>query len=572
MQISSSSSDDDVADSDENVTSWTAFQYLGRRIPEPARLSPCFESSVQMHEVMNFMGDTLHSVDSEEHEHLNQTVALLLQFLMLMASRPSKEHGEELRRYLQHVRESVTLRGRWPKGPTQDPRIGTVLESVAQLVFEHPEEGLIHLQWVNPLPLPSWMQAGGYMCDVCTEGLLLGYQHVNEDNTRDHSSFQLHRIGYDVCTPCAVKHISDNRMKVSSWLNNALQGLSEPLIRCGSQGLLEPELCLHAQRIGEQSGSTLGVAINIRGTAGLYVSVVVLPVDGDGICLPDGHCWLSMGTSLSENSANSNLNITDGSVQFVCAEGSSWNIKAGDKRGILICSFCMASGLESPGDATIKAVSYREGNLSQSKPNHFLSLKGFDVECKLPFENSSEILSELHALASRCGVVHNIPRQAALTDSSSSASVAMADGSKCPQVGENVGTASDFLVSDTWATTSDCTICCAGLGDDTWIRGLPMKTSCGHFFHAKCLKRCYRIDSQRNDDTGACPNCRTKDPLNGAEHVGGLCSRSWNLYRDVLGRALSHGHTYMVAAVLCQDPQAVVDSGLMFRCEPFSLD
>lgn len=414
------------------------------------------------------------------------------------------------------------------------------------------------------------------MCDVCTKDLLLGYQHINEDNTRDHSSFQLHRIGYDVCTPCAVKHIGDNRTNLSSWLNSVLQGTSEPLRRRCSNGLLQMELCLSAKKACEQSLPTpaLAMAVDIKGTAGLYISVAVLPVDGNTVVFPDRHSWLSMGTSISDIVVKSNSNIKDGSVQFVCADGNQFHIKAADTRGMLLCSRSLSQDPENSSDAIIRAVTYRDSILSQSEHAHFLKLKGFDEECRLPQEGSSEILSNLYSLASQCGVAHNIPRQTAVMDSRKSGSTDMdiTDTAMCPQMKESVGTASCFLVSESWATLSDCTICCSALGEETWIRGLPMRTNCGHFFHAKCLQRFYRNDASHKDDAGACPNCRAKDPLSGAGHVGGICNRSWTFNRDVLGQELTGGRNYMVAAVLCQDPHAVLDSALMFSCEHLTLD
>jgi len=588
-----------VPEDDLNSTanSWDeAAQYLD--LPESSRLVACFGSETAVHEIWKLIGSTLRSIDEQEHAHLQLTVAHLTQFLLHLVLQPSIRHGEALRDFVNGIRQCMKVRADWPKGPLEDPRKGTIVQGADALIFEHKSEGLIRLQWVNPLPMPDWLQHGGYQCDVCmeTEELLMGYQHVTEDNNRDLSSFMVCRIGYDVCAQCAVSQISKWRDNLRTWLRSVELGANQQNRRPCAEGAVQPELSIS---VSPGAGS---LEVDVVGTAGLYISVAVLPIEEERILLPG--VWLGAGSQLPPTSPEVRPapDPLEGAVEFACACGDCVQITCGGQRGTLH----LARNLHSSDivshpytEFTLRALSLSQREVPPEEaeslggvyqPGDSAAFLSFGAPSQggagrgvwLPPEpRSSLILAELHSLASRNGVVHNIPRQAPsdegrIPTKSSDAMVVDAGPEPCgPRLLQSPGTATGYNVSEHWAGLSDCMICLDGLGDETWIRGPPLRTQCGHYFHAKCLQK--HIRSAVNPNHGAseksqlagqdCPNCRAKDPLEGAQPAGGHGTQRWKLNRDVRDRELEIGKGYRVVAILCQDPEAVVDSAMMFACQ-----
>lgn len=543
----------------------------------------CFGSEEAVQEVWRLIGSTLLNVDAREHAELASTVAHLTQFLVHLVVQPSLSNGEQLRNFLHAIQQSIDVRGSWPKDPLEDPRNSTVLEGANQIIFEHPSEGLIRLQWVNPLPMPDWLQHGGYQCDIClqSEDLLLGYQHVTEDNSRDLSSFMACRIGYDVCGRCAVKHVSEHRECLQKWLGDAELGATKKFIRpCAAKAAVSQELRLEVVA-AEQSLELL-----VEGTAGLCVSVAVLPMEEDknGLALLP-RCWFGAGTVTPDTpKIQPQPEPAVVPMEFTCARGDRVRIWAGTKRGTLFFST-----QDSAPAVEFRAISLcqrewppEDGQAPRLQPGEsapFLSFgsssDGIPTGAWLPLEPyASEVLATLHALASRNGVVHNIPRQRQSPMENSperkrSDDGMVVDADSEPSGLKGAGTATGYNASADWADLSDCVICLSSLGDDTWIRGQPLRTHCGHYFHAKCLQRHNRSAINHNGSPQrivGCPNCRADDPLRGAQPAGGLGIKRWSLNRDICDNALEPGKGYRVVATLCQDPLAVLDSSLMFCC------
>eukprot|EP00933_Yihiella_yeosuensis_P040619 TRINITY_DN34953_c0_g1_i1.p2 TRINITY_DN34953_c0_g1~~TRINITY_DN34953_c0_g1_i1.p2 ORF type:complete len:145 (+),score=20.46 TRINITY_DN34953_c0_g1_i1:490-924(+) len=110
-------------------------------------------------------------------------------------------------------------------------------------------------------------------------------------------------------------------------------------------------------------------------------------------------------------------------------------------------------------------------------------------------------------------------------------------------------------------------VCLDALGQETWIRGVPVRTHCGHLFHSACLRKTLRVDGKMRS---VCPNCRAEAPLQGAHHFAGDVSLDFNIQEDVLETPLNTGSCYRIVAVLCQDPQAVIDSAIALSCVTLS--
>lgn len=197
-----------------------------------------------------------------------------------------------------------------------------------------------------------------------------------------------------------------------------------------------------------------------------------------------------------------------------------------------------------------------------------LSFQGVAAGACLPAEQSSTILDELYSLATSAGVVHNIPRRAAPNSPQLTSVGLNATSSKTGSqaVALSPGVAGGFVASNAWSELSDCAICMDALGDETWIRGAPVRTRCGHFFHGMCLRRHLRGHDSQGQASSMCPNCRSANPLQEADYVGGSGTVHVSLTQDVLSRPFNPKSCYRVVAVLCQDLQAVMDSALALSC------
>jgi len=340
--------------------------------------------------------------------------------------------------------------------------------------------------------------------------------------------------------------------------------------------------------------------VEVLGTAGLCISVAVLPMQEDGrtlSLLPS--CWLGSGSDLLPSpKLGPQPEPKESAVQFTCARGEQVCISAGARRGTLSCchgesavssSVCALSLAQREVTEEALGAELRLGDLAP-----FLSFgasaSSSAAGAWLPDEpQRSRILAKLHGLASRNGVVHNIPRQAPLEESPERTRRAGDASSECamdvdssselqgPRLMQRPGIVTGYNVSEDWAGLSDCMICLGGLGEETWVRGPPLRTHCGHYFHAKCLQKCNRSaiipgSAEANQNTQGCPNCRAKDPLQDVQPAGGHGIQRWRLDRDVCDRALEPGKGYRIVAALCQDPKAVVDSAMMFSCNALMLN
>eukprot|EP00931_Biecheleriopsis_adriatica_P118361 TRINITY_DN93795_c0_g1_i1.p1 TRINITY_DN93795_c0_g1~~TRINITY_DN93795_c0_g1_i1.p1 ORF type:complete len:479 (+),score=87.36 TRINITY_DN93795_c0_g1_i1:109-1545(+) len=439
------SDDDDLTDqsesSSEDNNPYSALErQIGFSISENM-LIPSFGTVREVRTVLDALRDVLTEVAARESEHdLRTTQFYISQFLQHIMAIPSLVSGEALKAYLKSVQESLELRASWPDRPLQDARLGTTMEGKQHLIFEHPSEGLIRLLWVNPLPKPSWMQRGGYQCDMCSNAdVRMGFQYVTEDNARDHSNLMEQRSGYDVCAPCAVAHVKHRDERLQTWLSS---------LNCSHRARLQHFLrfpnftspVLHLRlRSKTLPSSAAELEVEVEGSGGLHVFVAVM----------------RLPTSTPDT----------------------------------------------------------EGRQIIALPNNWY-------------------------------------------------------GSGC-MMQEN-GICSGFFKPKAWGELSDCTICMDKLEDQTWIRGVPLQTRCGHYFHAMCLRRHLR-SSHRNhqgdnggngEALGVCPNCRASAPLQGATNVGSSCILSWSLREDTTGEELAMDRDYRIVTVLCQDAEAPLESAL----------
>ncbi|CAE7570031.1 unnamed protein product [Symbiodinium natans] len=94
-------------------------------------------------------------VEEVEPSHIESTRFHFTQLLHYLYLRPTRENGNALMRWIDCVRRSMDFRLSWPKEPLADERLGTILEGVDQIIFQHSSEGLIRLHWMNPLPTPA---------------------------------------------------------------------------------------------------------------------------------------------------------------------------------------------------------------------------------------------------------------------------------------------------------------------------------------------------------------------------------------------------------------------------------
>jgi len=559
---------------------------------DSASLSPAFGSEEAALTALRNVGEILHRVAIHESEQLSYVRSHMAQFLAMLDAQPSQENGNHLRDFIGVLERTLNSREHWPSDPIEDPRIGTVLEGVDQMVFEHQSEGLIELGWKNPLPKPEWLGLGGFQCDVCSkQDLLLSYQHVTEDNTRDNSTFIVSRVGYDVCGTCAVDHVEQHRQLVCSWIASAVPGVPRTFQRPKvATTCRDAEIQLTARPVPLSHGG-YSLEVGVLGTAGLHVEVALLPSPtGDSPVIVSGgsaaqraqlhlpQSWFSTSTSLSSSPQEQHvvpIPVSDEQVEFTCAAGDRLRLSS-QERGVLLCFWAALPGSQRPScefvpckalclservveEADGVSSVYRSGDRAP-----YLAFQKLGRGVFLPPSDAPRVLAELHALASKSGAAHNIPRQAPAppcpTPGWSSASSSHAHGA---------GTAGGLLVSSNWAELGDCVICMDTLAGATGFRGLPLRTGCGHNFHAMCLRKHLR---GHHDLRGpVCPNCRAQNPLAESRHLTGDGSLTFLFERNVLNQALDPNRSYRVVGILCQDPQAVVDSTRALTCEVIRL-
>eukprot|EP00931_Biecheleriopsis_adriatica_P091117 TRINITY_DN65015_c0_g1_i1.p1 TRINITY_DN65015_c0_g1~~TRINITY_DN65015_c0_g1_i1.p1 ORF type:complete len:544 (+),score=87.58 TRINITY_DN65015_c0_g1_i1:69-1700(+) len=522
--------------------------YLNLPIPEDA-LVAAFGTREAVQEAISDVGSLLQSIEEAEPDHLSSSILNFQQFFRYLTLRPTLESGAALRQYVIAIRQSMDERAAWPKEPLPDERLGTVLEGVDHIIFDSETEGLIRLQWVNPLPMLTFLQSGGYRCDVCmSSDLKLGYQRITEDDTRDNTSLMDRRTGFDACTACAVNHLKCHRERISAWFQQrdapeclALRSLPSPQ--------KPPELILQVTK--EEDTKGLIVTVDVQGTSGLHVAVALL--SGGSSQLPSE--WCSSGRKLGSDVAPSLTHTMsqDGDVEFPCAQSCDvFRIAAGEKNQLLCAK--RPAGDEVWGEALpLKSLLVSERPVeerSADKPMAFIAFAGTGMTAWLPEADRSRILGELHCLASKAGVAHNIPRVQPL-GAVSSMSVAATDSSETAR-----GLSFGFFRSQDWADIT-CAICLDSLDTQNWVRGTPLRTGCGHLFHGLCLR------THLKGKGSSCPNCRASDPLSNAEGVGNA-KLSWRFAEDIDGRFVDPNESYRVIACLCQDPEAALDSALMF--------
>mmetsp|Transcript_67078 Transcript_67078/g.119366 ORF Transcript_67078/g.119366 Transcript_67078/m.119366 type:complete len:611 (-) Transcript_67078:148-1980(-) len=576
VTMSTGGSDEEL-DEAEEVAEGDPVRELQRYLRVPVdigSLASAFGGAYAAQEALQSLSDLLHDVDVQEHNHLPHAKHNFDQLLAMLYVQPSEENGNQLREWMKLMRISMQIRAEWPTNPAEDLRPGTPMEATDYFVFEHQSEGLIRLQWVNPLPRPEWMETGGIQCDVCmAQGLKASYQHVNEDNKRDASSFEYHRIGWDVCAPCAANHITQRRDGIREWLGSVSRGAHECLRRPCATGTAPPDLCLSVCSFRAADAGAIELEVDVIGTAGLHAAVAALPVtaSSSSSATPLPACWLTTGSQIlpSSNELASSKPPMDRTLTFRCASGEEFQLTAAahvrselkcqrrTSTGATICQSVKAITL-SEKEASFNGVFKSWAHLSFPGVRAFLSNGAW-----LPDEDKSWILATLHSIASQAGVVHNIPLQAPLQQ-------ARPNQSQCEEpVSQSTsqktsGAAAGYLVSPDWSELSDCMICLDRLDKDTWLRGAPVRTRCGHVFHTMCLRKFLRGHSDGTQQ--ACPNCRTPNPLTEAAHVGGNGTLHWTLTTDAFGHAFDGEQSYRVVAVLCQDPQAVIDTAMVLSC------
>ncbi|CAJ1414336.1 unnamed protein product [Effrenium voratum] len=499
-------------------------------------LSGCYETQEAARAVLQDLGLTLLRVESHEPAELRTTQFHLAQFLTFSMARPSLQNGAALQRYIETLRQSLDFRATWPTEPLEDNRQNTLLEGEDHIIFEHCSEGLIRLHWMNPLPKPAWLQHGGYQCDVCFDpDIRLGYQHVTEDNARDHSKLLEERTGYDLCATCAEKHVLGTRQRILSWISSVSE--SRSFQRLGDK----LELRLSVKRAGSAA------EIEAEGSGGLHCAVAVLPLEA---AVPKA--WLSMGRKLaSKLPGPAEPADSLGQLQLRCAQSNA-TVRLAAGRRQLLCSRQSAERAEWSAETPVYAL-----QLTESEGRWRLA---FQPAVESVWLRDPQQLEDLRVLASRAGCVHNIPRKPAdemqLTRSVSSSDAEWAEKSFAAH---GAGTSGGFFEP---SGSSDCAICLSSLGEQTWIRGAPLQTRCGHYFHRMCFRRHLRAAiGSENPDAGACPNCRAANAAEGTSHCAARPLR-WRIQEDVTSQPLNLSREYRFLAVLCQDPEAVLHSAV----------
>ncbi|CAE7891355.1 unnamed protein product [Symbiodinium necroappetens] len=430
-----------------------------------------------------------------------------------------------------------------------------MLEGVEQIMIQHEKEGLIRLHWMNPLPTPAWLQHGGYQCDVCLNpDLRTGYQHVNEDNARDHSKLLEQRTGYDACAKCAVETLLKLRKEIHDWSNNAAlqRGVPVAYSRCDT-GKEQLSLSVSPSVVN----GSLGVEVEVQGSIGHHVAVAALPMDCE---LPAA--WKGTGRKVLRQ-AEIPRSADEPSckvVQFRCLKSETlFRFAPGENRGCLRCWALLRNEQTFGAEHSIQALSCVERSTEGGAGTVRLAWrKGPAGEgATIPAEQ----LEALRRLATWAGCLHNLPPPSTAPASAKQSDAAEAVASFERQ---GPGVKGAFLqVPELEAV--DCAICLGGLCEQTWVRGAPVKTRCGHYFHALCLRRHLRAsvsEGTRPGQSSVCPNCRAPEASDASSC--GQQTQRWRIEEDTRGRALGNG-PYRFLAVLCVDPEAVLDSSVVMQ-------
>mmetsp|Transcript_17788 Transcript_17788/g.41448 ORF Transcript_17788/g.41448 Transcript_17788/m.41448 type:complete len:683 (-) Transcript_17788:55-2103(-) len=593
-------------DDDEGVEVMVQ-RYLAQPI-DIQRLVPAFADANDTREVLTRLCDVMRRINAQESpgDVRSDLRFRMQQGLAYAQACPTPENGHWLRNYEDLLRKNLELREGWPTRPIMpDPRSGTLMEGVEHFAFEHEAEGLIHLKWVNPVAKPDWLTEG-LLCDSCGEtALKAGYQVITEDSSRDMSSFIQDRIGFDVCANCAHTHIKERR--------NGLRQLFSEVPRCTQRRgrtiaggcNLPMSLSMNITSFGGSSSSSKGsdptLVLDLSGTAGFCVSACALPqvqCQDASASSTDmfPSCWLSTGRVMP---ALSRMNSTDSTqdvrqeactVEFKCARGSTWLVQRSEgSRGSLSVARIQSGSDEEDGERPeenprppVKALILSEseftspdGSAKQVLP--YIRFHGAAGGVWLPpSEDTQSILHSLQRLAASAGVMTNLPRQqeGALVEASatSSGSAMVLDNSNADgneMAWENA--ISGHFPPPAFASTNHCMICLYPLSEDTWLRGAPVQTSCGHSFHSICLRKHCR--APRDGVKQTCPVCRSQDPLNGAKYLegDGAAQLHATLKKDAFGQPFQEGRCYHIVAMLCHDLQAVVDTSLVIECATLQL-
>lgn len=466
---------------------------------------------------------------------------------------PRREYSDRMLEDMRRIRESVTLRATWPRDGCEDPRRGTVLEAAPFYVFEKADDELMRLRFMNPLPVPQFTNSA-YGCDACEKDMVVGYQLVTEDETRDAASYHTEREGWDVCTPCSVQHLVTSRQRVVNFVSGLQEGPHQVFERsCAAGSGLSLELnaeCMHGT-----AGHPL-FQVSLVGTAGLHAAIGVFPVDGI-IALPRG--WLRTGRAETVQAPfvppPSTAPPAKDLVVLKCVSGEETSV-AWEDRGRLACSW------RQDGEdvrKTFRAMLFRDRDASERGETcegklAYISFQGTGRGVWLPPSDRERALEELRALARRSGVGSNLPAPPA-----AEAPPARPGPATSESASEQPGTAGADLLPRETATEElpKCTICQESVLESTWLKGTPVRTHCGHLFHRNCLRR---LAKARNH--GVCPNCKAGNLLGGMQtpFFGDLRRV---IDSDVTGAPLQLGHRYRVVALLSQDPTAIVDSVLL---------
>lgn len=545
-------------EAESNVVFPWMLRFVSTDTVEVARIASCFSSPMCVRKVMKDVAVLMDRVEQVEPLHLESTRIHFTHLLQFLYARPSRENGSALMRWIDCVRRSLDFRHSWPKEPLKDERLGTMLEGVEQIMILHPKEGLIRLHWMNPLPTPAWLQHGGYQCDICfNPDLRTGYQHVNEDNARDHSKLLEQRTGYDACAKCAVETLVKNRKRIHDWSFNAALQRGVPVSdrRCETG---EEQLSLSVSpRVAHGS---LDVEIEVQGSIGHHVAVAALPMDCE---LPAA--WLGTGrkvlrqAEIPRSAAEPSCKV----VQFRCLKSDTlFRFAPGENRGCLRCWALLRNEQTFGAEHSIQAVSCVERS-TEGGTVRLAWRKGPAGEgATIPAEQ----LEALRLLATWAGCLHNLPPPSTAGAGPTSAASAKSDAAEALRSFERQGPGvkGAFLQAPELEAV-DCAICLGGLCEQTWVRGAPVKTRCGHYFHALCLRRHLRAsvnEATRPGQPGVCPNCRAPE-ADSASSCGQQVQR-WRIEEDTQGRALGNG-PYRFLAVLCTDPEAVVDSSVVMQ-------
>jgi len=582
------SEDDDVdedmldeGDEDDDVLV-TVARYLNEPL-DMLSLLPCFADEADLREVLVQACDVMRRIRGTTTEASMQYRSIRFRLqqgfaLAQVSTRPRRPDGDWLRKFLRELRATLALREAWPKEAlTPDPRSGTLLEGLDHFIFEHETEGLIHLKWVN-LFAPPELLTEGLLCDICGQPhLQAGFQVIAEDNSRDCSSFIQDRMGFDVCARCADSELKGRRGKIRKEIDSVPLGTQRRLLmRCSvAGGYAPPEFRMSIGSCSSSSSGVPSLELALRGTGGLYLSAAALPVlegakqDGEQVgasacTFPD--CWLRTGReppTIEREGARSN-GCTMEVVEFKCADGESWLVRA--QEGVSGSLLVSRASIEEPPTLTkalILECGSQDATTATVQALPCLRFHGTSLRATLPRgEETEQLLESLRWLASSAGVMTNIPRRQEVTPEGDSSAIVNAPLEGDSALLEN---ATSGYFHPPFAQERKCMICLHPMSDGAWLRGPALLTSCGHAFHAMCVRKHCR--GHQDGQCLTCPICRAQDPLEGARYLDNGVSEVRQLLEiDAFGQPLQVGQCYHIAAVLCQDLQAVVDTSLVIEC------